>query len=98
MILLLDCRGSLLHRDWRCDTYATYISPLLSHLTNFNIGDGNKGLEKEWQGAAEMSKSKSMSAKNAWGKSTGYADELIEKGVDTARAQVRTSASQCRGN
>lgn len=34
-----------------------------------------------------MGKSKAMSAKNAWGKSTGYADELIKQGVDTARAQ-----------
>ena len=28
-----------------------------------------------------------MSAKNAWGSNTGYADELRSKGVDTARAQ-----------
>ena len=34
-----------------------------------------------------MAKSKTMSAKNAWGKSTGYADALIEKGVDNQRAQ-----------
>lgn len=50
-------------------------------------GDGQKGLEKEWTGAAEMGKSKTMSAKNAWGKSTGYADSLIEKGVEATRAQ-----------
>lgn len=50
-------------------------------------GDGNSGLSKEWEGAAEMAKSKVMSAKNAWGKSSGYADELIEKGFDTSRAQ-----------
>jgi hypothetical protein len=29
-------------------------------------GDGKKGLDKEWAGAAEIVKSKSMSAKNAW--------------------------------
>jgi len=50
-------------------------------------GDGKKGLEKEWEGAAEMAKSKSMSAKNAWGTSTGYADELVSKGVEQQRAQ-----------
>jgi hypothetical protein len=50
-------------------------------------GDGNKGLEKEWVGSAEMAKSKSMSAKNAWGKSTGYADQLVEQGVDQSKAQ-----------
>ena len=50
-------------------------------------GDGSKGLEKEWAGAAEMGKSKSMSAKNAWGKSTGYAEELIDQGVEATRAQ-----------
>jgi hypothetical protein len=48
-------------------------------------GDGKKELEKFDMSA--MAKSKSMSAKNAWGKSTGYADELISKGVDTQRAQ-----------
>ena len=26
-------------------------------------------------------------AKNAWGTNTGYADTLIEQGVDTSRAQ-----------
>jgi hypothetical protein len=50
-------------------------------------GDGKKGLDKEWQGAAEMAKSKTMSAKNAWGKSTGYAETLIEQGVEQSRAQ-----------
>jgi hypothetical protein len=50
-------------------------------------GDGKQGLDKEWLGAAEMAKSKSMSAKNAWGKSTGYADQLIDQGVEQSRAQ-----------
>lgn len=50
-------------------------------------GDGKKGLEKEWQGQAEMAKSKSMSAKVAWGKATGYADTLRDEGVETSRAQ-----------
>jgi ribosomal protein L22 len=50
-------------------------------------GDGNQGLDKEWTGQAQMAKSKTMSAKVAWGKSTGYADTLREQGVDTARAQ-----------
>ena len=48
-------------------------------------GDGNKKLEKFDN--TEIAKSKSMSAKNAWGTSTGYADTLVAKGVDTARAQ-----------
>ena len=48
-------------------------------------GDGDASLEKF--DMSQMAKSKTMSAKNAWGKSTGYADTLVEKGVDTARAQ-----------
>jgi hypothetical protein len=48
-------------------------------------GDGNAKLEKFDMSA--MAKSKVMSAKNAWGKSTGYANTLIDQGVDTARAQ-----------
>jgi len=50
-------------------------------------GDGKAGLDKEWSGAAEMAKSKTMSAKNAWGKSTGYADTLIDQGMEATRAQ-----------
>lgn len=48
-------------------------------------GDGQKGLDKF--DTTQIAKSKSMSAKNAWGTNTGYADTLVEKGVDTARAQ-----------
>jgi hypothetical protein len=50
-------------------------------------GDGKQGLDKEWQGAAELAKSKTMSAKNAWGKSTGYAEKLMSEGVEQSRAQ-----------
>lgn len=50
-------------------------------------GDGKAGLAAEWKGGAEMAKSKAMSAKNAWGKVTGYADTLIEQGVEATRAQ-----------
>jgi len=51
-------------------------------------GDGNSKLEK-FGGFSDRSvvKSKSMSAKNAWGTSTGYADSLIDKGIDTQKAQ-----------
>jgi hypothetical protein len=48
-------------------------------------GDGKKGLDEF--DMSQMAKSKTMSAKNAWGTSTGYADSLVAKGVDTARAQ-----------
>jgi len=48
-------------------------------------GDGNKKLESF--DMSSMAKSKMMSAKNAWGTSTGYADSLIDSGVDTQRAQ-----------
>lgn len=67
------------------------------------VGDGNKGLEKfgddvqativqrnEVQNALDTSranKSKSRSAKVAWGTNTGYADTLRSKGVETSRAQ-----------
>lgn len=54
-------------------------------------GDGSKGLDKSDFASSEiaqsMDKSRARSAKNAWGTSTGYADELVEKGVDIARAQ-----------
>ena len=49
-------------------------------------GDGNAGLEKI-DAVPELANSKSMSAKNAWGTDTGYANQLREKGVETARAQ-----------
>ena len=49
-------------------------------------GDGSKGLDK-FDMSSVNTKSKSMSAKNAWGTNTGYADSLVAKGVDTSRAQ-----------
>jgi hypothetical protein len=51
-------------------------------------GDGQKGLEK-MDNSAVLFNSKSMSAKNAWGTSSGYADALRESNpkIDTARAQ-----------
>ena len=51
-------------------------------------GDGNKQLEK-MDSVPQLANSKSMSAKNAWGTSTGYADALLTKNprMDTARAQ-----------
>lgn len=48
-------------------------------------GDGKKELEKF--DMSEMGKSKAMSAKNAWGKTTGYADTLIDQGMEAQRAQ-----------
>lgn len=48
-------------------------------------GDGNTKLDKF--DMTEMAKSKSMSAKNAWGRSTGYAETLINQGVEQSRAQ-----------
>ncbi|KAL7563247.1 hypothetical protein ACA910_015739 [Epithemia clementina (nom. ined.)] len=49
-------------------------------------GDGKQGLDAEWD-EKSIAKSRSMSAKVAWGKSTGYADQLREQGVETSRAQ-----------
>mmetsp|Transcript_68439 Transcript_68439/g.198463 ORF Transcript_68439/g.198463 Transcript_68439/m.198463 type:complete len:296 (-) Transcript_68439:129-1016(-) len=48
-------------------------------------GDGNAKLEKF--DMSQMAKSKTMSAKNAWGTNTGYADSLRAQGVETSRAQ-----------
>jgi len=48
-------------------------------------GDGSKGLDKF--DMTSMAKSKSMSAKNAWGTNSGYAETLVAKGIDTAKAQ-----------
>jgi len=49
-------------------------------------GDGNKGLEGF--DTTQLAKSKMMSAKNAWGTtSSGYADKLVEQGMDTSKAQ-----------
>lgn len=48
-------------------------------------GDGNKQLEKF--DMSSMAKSKEMSAKNAWGKTTGYAEDLKAQGMEAQRAQ-----------
>jgi len=48
-------------------------------------GDGSKGLASF--DMSQVAKSKSMSAKNAWGTDSGYAKSLVEKGMDTAKAQ-----------
>lgn len=48
-------------------------------------GDGNSKLEKF--DMSSMATSRSMSAKNAWGTESGYAEELRNKGVETSRAQ-----------
>jgi len=53
-------------------------------------GDGSKGLEKIGSDVTpSLAKSKMMSAKNAWGSSTGYADQLMSQNptMDVARAQ-----------
>jgi len=51
-------------------------------------GDGSQGLEK-MDAVPTIAKSKMMSAKNAWGTSSGYADKLLDENanMDTARAQ-----------
>jgi len=51
-------------------------------------GDGSSGLDK-MDNVPQIAKSKMMSAKNAWGTSSGYADKLRaeDPGMDTARAQ-----------
>jgi hypothetical protein len=50
-------------------------------------GDCSKDLSNKWTGQAQMSKSKTMSAKVAWGKSTGYAEDLMDSGMEATRAQ-----------
>jgi hypothetical protein len=55
-------------------------------------GDGQKGLEQIGSSptlASSLGKSKMMSAKNAWGTSSGYADDLLQQNpaMDVARAQ-----------
>lgn len=53
-------------------------------------GDGKKGLEKIGSDVTPaLAKSKMMSAKNAWGSSTGYADKLMAENpnMDISRAQ-----------
>lgn len=60
-------------------------------------GDGKDGLDKDEfnapqvlaTGAQTIDKSQARSAKNAWGTSTGYADELLKSNqkMDVARAQ-----------
>ena len=71
----------------RCSIYSGEAFSPPTHPQMGVAGDGSKGLDKEWEGAAQMAKSKTMSAKNAWGHSTGYADELIDKGMEAQRAQ-----------
>jgi hypothetical protein len=51
-------------------------------------GDGNKGLDKFGSDSTpSFANSKTMSAKNAWGTSTGYAEKLADTGMDSVRAQ-----------
>jgi len=53
-------------------------------------GDGKKGLEKFGSDVSpSLAKSKSMSAKNAWGTNTGYAAQLMKENptMDISRAQ-----------
>jgi len=52
-------------------------------------GDGNKKLESfdMSETVKDFSKSRMRSAKNAWGSSTGYAEDLKQQGMDTQRAQ-----------
>lgn len=50
-------------------------------------GDGDKGLEKIGRDSTPMVKSRIMSAKNSWGTSNGYAEDLVDKGVEQSRAQ-----------
>lgn len=54
-------------------------------------GDGSTGLDKSefetGELAKSLDKSRMRSARVGWGSSTGYADELVQKGVDSARAQ-----------
>jgi len=49
-------------------------------------GDGEKGLSKMGS-SPSFASSKMMSAKNAWGTSSGYAEKLREDGMETSRAQ-----------
>lgn len=50
-------------------------------------GDGKKGLDKAWKKEAHFANSRARSAKNAWGTSTGYAEELKNQGIESTRAQ-----------
>ena len=63
-------------------------------FNEFDGGDGQMGVAGDGSGnklekfdMSQMAKSKQMSAKNAWGSNSGYAEELREKGVETSRAQ-----------
>merc|ERR1711862_368244 len=66
-------------------------------FNEFDGGDGQMGVAGDGSGnklekmddVPQIMKSKMMSAKNAWGTSTGYADQLMEGNskMDTARAQ-----------
>jgi hypothetical protein len=65
----------------------------LRTCSEFDGGDGQMGVAGDGKAKldkfdmTQMAKSKTMSAKNAWGKSTGYADTLIDQGVEAQRAQ-----------
>jgi uncharacterized protein YktA (UPF0223 family) len=59
----------------------------VSHTNSHLALRFNNHHHQEWSGAATLSKSKTMSAKNAWGTTTGYADKLMEQGMEATRAQ-----------
>lgn len=63
-------------------------------FNEFDGGDGQMGVAGDGSGGklekfdmTSLATSRSMSAKNAWGTATGYAEELKAKGVETSRAQ-----------
>jgi hypothetical protein len=62
-------------------------------FNEFDGGDGQMGVAGDGQtkldtfDMTELAKSKTMSAKNAWGANSGYGDSLRAKGVETSRAQ-----------
>jgi hypothetical protein len=69
--------------DW--DSYVEF--------NEFDGGDGQMGVAGDGDNSlgkfdtSEIVKSKSMSAKNAWGTNSGYGDVLRAQGVDTQKAQ-----------
>mmetsp|Transcript_8689 Transcript_8689/g.12631 ORF Transcript_8689/g.12631 Transcript_8689/m.12631 type:complete len:232 (+) Transcript_8689:379-1074(+) len=61
---------------------------LFFRLTRTSLSLPTQGLEKFGSDVTpQLATSRAMSAKNSWGKSTGYAESLIDKGVETQRAQ-----------
>lgn len=88
-----DSRESTNMKRENVDRYGAGTWEGYVEFEEFDGGDGQMGVAGDGDSKlgkfdmSQMAKSKTMSAKNAWGRTTGYAEDLVSKGVEQSRAQ-----------